>query len=171
MESSTQVFLGVLLHETAHLGAMLCLGVFPTRISVSGLGCHICLPREKNLSYLQNVFVSLSGPSANLFLAGALWAVGKSGGPFFSVNLFLGALHLLPIEPLDGGMALKALLCWKLEKRRAEFWALLTSIIFLFPLALLGFFILIYTKYNISLLVLCCYLTLYLFLGKTDLFL
>lgn len=171
MEGSTQVFFAVLLHESAHLGAMLLQGASPTSISISGLGCHICLSPKKNLSYLQNLAVSLSGPLANLLLAGILWSVGKGHVSFFSINLFLGVLHLVPIEPLDGGLALKALFFWKLEKRRAERLTLVVSLIFLFPLALLGFFILIYTKYNISLLALCGYLTLYLLLGKTDLFL
>ena len=40
--------------------------------------------------------------------------------PFFLLNLSLGAVNLLPAEPLDGGRALAALLSGPLGRRRAR---------------------------------------------------
>lgn len=97
------------------------------------------------------------------FLLAASFGLGGSG--FAGANLALGIAHSLPIEPLDGGLALRYLL----RQRHGALWAekasRIVSAAFLFPLAALGFLIVLRTRYNYSLLALSVYLMLYLVLG------
>ena len=81
-------------------------------------------------------------------------------------NLALGILHLLPIEPLDGGLAVHAFLRGKIAAGKADKICLVLSITLLLPLSILGFLILLQTRYNFSLLALSIYLMLYLVLGR-----
>ena len=128
-------------HETAHLLVLLGLRAPPSWIRLTGLGCRIVPNKTRMLSYGQSALVSLAGPGCNLLLAGGMLLIGKTDLPFFSANLILGALHALPIEPLDGGLALHGLLCaWKGERRGGKL-SLAVSLLCLLPLATLGFWI------------------------------
>mgnify|MGYP005789779583 FL=1 len=153
-------------HETAHLLVLLGLRAPPSWIRLTGLGCRIVPNKTRMLSYGQSALVSLAGPGCNLLLAGGMLLIGKTDLPFFSANLILGALHALPIEPLDGGLALHGLLCaWKGERRGGKL-SLAVSLLCLLPLATLGFWILLYTRYNFTLLAMSLYLMLYLVLKR-----
>ncbi len=158
-----------LLHEVAHLGGMLLFGVPPERVTVSLLGCSLILSSKNSLTYPQSIAVSLLGPGANLFLAGALWLFGRGDTSLFSINLLIGCLHLCPVEPLDGGLAVKGLLKWKIGEKRAETVSFFLSLTFLLPLAVLGFSVLLYSGTNFSLLAISVYLMLYLIFGEKDL--
>ena len=81
----------------------------------------------------------------------------------------LGLLHSLPVEPMDGGMALRALLCARMNGEQAGKLSLVISLGVLFPMAVLGFLVLLRTRYNFTLLAMSLYLMLYLLL-KRDLF-
>lgn len=105
-------------------------------------------------------------PGVNLLCAGGMLAAGETAHPFFFASLGLGLLHSLPIEPLDGGLALRSLLSLRLGPRRAGRFATGVSLLFLFPMAVLGFLILLRTRYNFTLLAMSLYLMLYLLLGK-----
>ncbi len=87
---------------------------------------------------------------------------------FARANLALALVHSLPVEPLDGGLALRYLLRGLLGAGRAEKISRISSALCVFPLALLGFWVLLRTRYNYSLLALSLYLMLYLVLGKDD---
>lgn len=163
---SAFVFLAVLFHEAAHIGMMLFFHVSPKTVSFSALGCRVVLDPAVPLTYFQNALVSLAGPAANLAAFGVMVLWGFSDHEFPLSCLVLGAFHLLPIEPLDGGLALRALLCCFLGKARAEKISFLISLLFLLPLAILGFLILLHTRYNFSLLAFSLYLMLYLLLKR-----
>ena len=64
------------------------------------------------------------------------------------------------------GLALRSLLSLRLGPRRAGRFATGVSLLFLFPMAVLGFLILLRTRYNFTLLAMSLYLMLYLLLGK-----
>ena len=81
-------------------------------------------------------------------------------------NALLGALQSLPIGPLDGGQALAALLCSKLGPRRAERVSTALSVLTLFPLAALGFWALLRSQYNFTLLAAAGALAFFLFRGE-----
>ncbi|MFR7484548.1 MAG: hypothetical protein ACLUVP_04510 [Acutalibacter sp.] len=78
-------------------------------------------------------------------------------------------VHSLPIEPLDGGMALHSLLCARMKASTAARVSTALSAACLLPLAVLGFAILLRTRYNFTLLAMSLYLMLYL-VFKRDFF-
>lgn len=157
------------LHEASHLAALFFFRAPPKAACFSALGCRLVLDPEKPLSYRQSALVSFAGPAANLLCFGAMMLLGWKSHPFAAANLALGILHCLPIEPLDGGFVLRSVLSGFVREKTAEAVSFAVSLLFLFPLALLGFFILLRTRYNFSLLALCVCLMLYLVLGR-DLF-
>lgn len=152
------LFFSMALHEGGHLAAMRALGVVPRRVTVSAMGLRIVLPEGRALSRGQEALVSAAGPGVNLFCFLACWAAGRPGTPFALSSLVLGVLHLLPIAPLDGGLIVE-----RFFGARVSRWV---SAAFLIPLGALGFFILLRTRYNYSLLALSVYLMLYLVLGE-----
>lgn len=166
MENGGLTLLSILLHECAHLTAMILCGAFPSGISVSAFGMEIIVPEKAVLTYRQNVAISLSGPLLNFMLA--LAADLFAAKAFAGINLVLGCTHILPIEPLDGGLALKSLLTEKLGADKAGKFCFVLSLLILFPVAVLGFMLLIYSKNNFSLLLLALYLIFYLLFKRDD---
>lgn len=159
-------FTGVILHEFAHLGAMMGLGAVPVGIYVSALGCRIVLGKRTLLPDWKHIVISLAGPAANLLTFLTSFFFGQRDSLFAMVNLGLGLIHSLPIEPLDGGLAFHYALRGWLGEERAGRITRLVSVLFLIPIAVLGFLVLLQTQYNYSLLALSVYLMLYLVLGK-----
>ena len=160
------VLLAMISHEGGHLLAMAALGAAPRQITLSAMGCRVVLPDGAGLEGLAGAVVSLAGPAANLM--GFLFCLlaHAQTAPFALASLSLGALHLLPIEPLDGGLALRRLLETRLSPGRAERVCHFAAAALLLPLWVLGFWVLLRTRYNYTLLALALYLMLYLVLGK-----
>ncbi len=158
------LILCILLHEAGHLAMMFRFGREPQRIVVSGLGLRIQLPCQKSLSYRENILISLAGPAVNLVLGLLCFLAGKTEWAFASTAL--GAVHLLPIEPLDGGLALRAFLSEKFGTEKGRKITLVASFSLLLPMLVLGFMMLLQSRNNFSLLVLSIYLMLYLVLKK-----
>jgi Peptidase family M50. len=163
------VFVSVLLHETAHLSAMLLFKICPKIITVSALGIRIKLDSLRKLSYCESFFISLAGPLSNLIAGFLCLSLGSYNA--MKINLSIGLFHLLPLEPLDGGLALKALVSKHFDKKHADKICTIISVIVVFPLMVLGFMLLIHTKNNFSLLLLSVYAMLYLMFrnGKFEL--
>lgn len=164
--SSAFFLAAVACHELAHIGTLFWLRTPPALIKLTALGCRMVPNRERVLSYTQMAVVSLSGPGMNLFCAGLMALLGRINHPFFMASLILGILHSLPVEPLDGGMAFHALLCVAMGREQASKVVLAVSLVFLFPMAVLGFLVLLRTRYNFTLLAMSLYLMLYLLLKR-----
>ena len=156
-------------HESAHVAALFYWKAPPAKLLLSGLGCRLTLDPQRPLSYSKMAWVSLAGPGANLLIAVGLLLLGQGETPFFAANFALGVFHCLPVEPLDGGMALRAFLSCLLGSDTAAKITFAVGLAVLIPLAVLGFVILLRTRYNFSLLAISLYLMLYLVL-KHDLF-
>ena len=118
------------------------------------------------MSYRNNVLISLAGPFANLFSFVLMLLFSRQSHIFAQASFTLGIFHCLPIEPLDGGLALRALLNVFFETEKAEKITFFVSLVLLFPLTVLGFLILLHTRYNFSLLLMCLYFLLYLLLKR-----
>lgn len=158
--------LAVFLHEAAHISALCLFRAHIRTVTLSALGCRVILDSESRLSYAKSGIVSLAGPLINLISFGVAVAFGKGTHPFAYASLALGMLHILPIEPLDGGLALRSFLSIRLDPRTAARVSFGVSLALLFPLAVLGFTVLLYTKNNYSLLALSIYIMLYLVLKR-----
>ncbi len=102
------------LHELGHILTLRLLhhGIHRLKLTASGL-----ILETGPLPYLHELFVSLSGPAVNF----ALLFVSARRFPLFAlVNLCLFLYNMLPIFPLDGGRALRAMLHLLLEERPAQ---------------------------------------------------
>lgn len=166
VSSGAFLFLAAALHEFSHLTALFLLHAPPKTVRLSALGCRIVLDPERRLSYRGNALVSLMGPMANLLSFGTMAALGRHDHIFAAASLTLGLFHCLPIEPLDGGLALRAVLSCRMPGDRAGKITFFLSLVFLIPLAVLGFLVLLRTRYNFSLLAMSIYLMLYLVLKR-----
>lgn len=160
-----------LLHELAHLLMLLSYKEKPKIIKLGIFGMEICRRGSVQLSYHQEIALVLAGPAINLFLALTLLLLGfLLHSDFFFMpiltNLALALMNLLPITPLDGGQALYFLLCTRLGENQARAVVEKIGIITLFPLFLAAFSILIQSRYNYSLLIVCLYLSMFLIFGE-----
>lgn len=146
------------MHEAGHFSALLSCGGLPSVISIGLFGVRMETAERSALSYRQNLWISLAGPLVNLISLLLLAAFGRSSTVPAMVHGTMAFLNLLPIEPLDGGQALLYALSSRLLADKAERIVWMVSLCFLFPLAVAGFYLLIRSRYNFTLLVLCLYL-------------
>ncbi|HCW80761.1 MAG TPA: peptidase M50 [Ruminococcaceae bacterium] len=146
------------LHEAAHLAAMKAVGEFPREICFTPFGIDIINGSSIGKSYKHDAVVSLAGPLANLAAVAVCLPVCGKQSFMFVGNAALFLLNILPIVPLDGGQALVFLLCLRMEPAKAEKIVSVISLIFLLPLAIVGFLLLLRSKWNFTLLAAACYL-------------
>ena len=131
-----------LLHELGHLAALAMLGVEVKRIRLGALGTTI---ETGALPPVQEIVCALAGPAVNLL---CFWALKER---FFGAALFsllFGCYNLLPVYPLDGGRALRALLCLWLPARVATGIEIAVAIVLLSGIGLAA----IRLKYTLGLL-------------------
>lgn len=154
--------LSAVIHESGHLAAMLLSeGVSVDRISVGVCGLRI-QSRNAALSRPWPI-ICVAGVIANLcafiVISLLLLLIDSSFCRILaSANLLLGALNLLPVEAMDGGQLLRILLCKRLPPERCDAILFGVSLCFLIPLSIAGLLLLINTRYNFSLLILCMFL-------------
>lgn len=153
------------MHETGHFMALLALSARPARVTVGVFGIRVEQNPHSPLSYKKNIVVSLAGPMVNC-LSFILLCVPGGVNEAAWVHGVLGIFNLLPIEPLDGGQALFCFLADIWEEEKAERLVLLISVITILPLAAAGFYVLIYSGYNVTLLFLSLYLCLLILLKR-----
>lgn len=151
------------LHEAGHLVMMLLLKVSVQTIRFHAFGVDIVEKGRGKRSYLADMLVALSGPLANmLFCIGStiIYLFWKNAllWEFIFVNSAIALFHVLPVESLDGGQALYALLCHKFSQRTSETIVMVVSFFVLLPVAIIGFYMLLQSKYNFTLFFVSIYL-------------
>ncbi len=161
LDRSGVAFVGLVcaaLHEASHIAAMKALGEIPQEMRFTVFGIDLVRRNEKR-SYLRDALVSFAGPAANLAAAGLCFALFRARYlTFLAVNLLLFGLNIMPVAPLDGGQAMRALLCRKMEPEKAERIVTVVSFFALVPLAAAGFFVLLQSRRNFTLLLAVSYL-------------
>ncbi|MCI8553817.1 MAG: hypothetical protein HFJ80_02585 [Clostridiales bacterium] len=156
------------MHETGHFLALILLGSRPESVTLGLFGMRVVQRTGNRLSYRQSILVSLAGPAVNLLSFAFLFSAGGWSVPA-SVHFMLGAMNLMPVEPLDGGQILYQLLALWRNEPFAEHTAFAVSLCTLAPLAAAGFYVLIKSGYNFTLLVLALYLGLLLLFKRKSL--
>lgn len=158
-----------LLHECGHLLADYLFGCKPRVISLGLFGMTITRAKDLSLSYRQEICSALAGPFVNLVFAALfsilyLWlrtdTVLTAAGVNFSIFFF----NAMPVFSLDGGKALEAFLRAHLSDPHCQI-AIQKAVSLLFIAVCMGygFYVLLQSRGNFSLLLLCGYLIVMLF--------
>lgn len=154
--------LAIVIHELGHLFAMIHFGCAPKKVKISAFEIKILDSKRAEKSEKQNFFIIFLGPAANFICFIPLYLLYLLGNgfvlPFALANLSVGLFNSLPVLSLDGGQILFLLLCRRCEITKAEKIVNTVTFITIFPLAALGFAVLLSSKYNFSLLFVCLYL-------------
>jgi len=113
----TLVAVSAIVHELGHYLALRLFGIRPylLRLELTGAAMYF---DEGQLGYGGELLVALAGP-----LAGLLLSAAAAMGDWYAlsgVSLVLSAFNLLPIGGLDGGRALRSLLCLACDGSRAR---------------------------------------------------
>lgn len=160
-----------LLHESGHLLAMALVHSLPQKIRFSAFRIDIVDQNRTRQSYQKDILILLGGPLMNFAAALGLLPFANGEHPFLlyllCANLILGVFNLLPIEALDGGQLLVALLLPKIGPQKCAVLINVLSVAVIVPLGVLGFLVLLQSKYNFSLLFLSCYLMALMVLRRT----
>lgn len=98
-------------HELGHCLMLKCLGVPIKRLCLTVFGAALETGSAR-LSYGRELAAVLAGPAANLLCVITLAPLGERWTVFIGANLVLCVFNLLPVRPLDGGMALYLLVSW-----------------------------------------------------------
>ena len=159
------------LHEAGHLVMMLLLGGSVKTVRFHAFGVDIEETGRGRRSYLSDALVALAGPFANMIFCVAS-AVLYSFWPnhlvweFIFVNSTIAWFNILPVEALDGGQALYALLCNKFSQKTSETIVAVVSFFALLPVAIIGFMMLLQSKHNFTLFFISIYLMVLLVLKR-----
>lgn len=152
-----------LLHEMGHLLCLFWYGETPQSLKLGLAGMEIVRAKGQRLSFPQEIAVSLAGPMVNLILFTLLAALSGWGRNVHMmeaamVNLLLALFNLLPVSALDGGRALYFFLCRLCTASAAQRTVTICSVVCLLPCAFVGFYLLLQSGYNFSLLLVTVYL-------------
>lgn len=114
------VFVAVLVHEMAHAYVANLKGYRVYGIDVDLFAGAASI--DANIHQRDSMWVSLAGPASNLLLAGVAFLLAPYLGTeitsiFVGINLFLAVFNLLPIWPMDGGMAFRDFLMLNMRDR------------------------------------------------------
>ncbi len=145
----------VLLHELGHALVARQFGLKTREISLTPMGGFSNIDEMPEVPRVQ-LLVVLSGPFVSLLLAAACFAIAGWGGFEISgplawsdptakpitqlawLNLVMGLYNLLPIFPMDGGRALRAVLAYFMPYVRATHFASLVAQLLSIALAIAG---------------------------------
>jgi len=163
-----------LIHELGHLVAIKKNSSTSEQLDIdfSIFKLNIVDSHRLSKSFREDLTILISGPAFNFvvfFLFLLLSTILKNDRlHFFALeNLFLFIFNLLPIAPLDGGQILFAILSFKFDFLIAQKIVSIISLSLIYIISSFGFFIFLYSKYNISVLLLSIYIVFFLY-KKTD---
>lgn len=163
--------IATVVHECGHIVCMYLFSIPPEKVKFNPFGIDIVENVGSKHSYKKDALIALAGPAANLLTLAVFFLLYRFyPNPylytFCVANGAFAAFNLLPIEPLDGGQALYSLLCSKHSPIVSAKIVEILSFVILLPLAIIGFLILLQSRYNFSLLLVSGYLMLLLVLKR-----
>ncbi len=149
------------LHEAGHLvliwkynGKPECIDIKPGEVKIN---CN-----QINYTPRQDLLVTGSGVLFNFIgstVSFLVYAVTHFN-LFFNLavcNLCIGTFNLLPVKSFDGGQLLSNLLARKLSVKTTDCILNIITVLTIIPLATLGFYILLVSRYNYTLLIVAIY--------------
>lgn len=165
-----QNLLAAALHEAGHITVMMVFGEKPREIRFTPFGMRIERKEMNNMNFKKEALIAAAGPITN-FLSAAICIIlnryfSLNLTVFTAVNIALGVLNLTPCEPLDGYRVTRYILMQKTSEEKTEKILKISSLVFLFPIASAGFYVLLKSGFNFSLLLVAVYLCAFLFVGN-----
>ncbi len=119
--------LATALHELGHI---LCLHLTGAKVTALSLNLSGAVIETTPLGYGQEALCALAGPAVGLLLL----LLGRKAPWLAFWGLTQSLYNLIPVYPLDGGRALRAVLCLILPLQKAEDWSYRVTL-----LSVLGF--------------------------------
>lgn len=151
----------IAIHELGHLAVMIHYGYFPKRIKISLFSIDIIDSERQRRSVQKNLLIIFFGPFFNFICFLACYLLYLRGIncvlPFAAANASVGLFNLLPVMSLDGGQIAYLLLTRRMTHESAEKAVDALTFAFIFPLAAMGFWLMLESK-NVSLLFVSVYL-------------
>lgn len=167
------VLISAFLHEAGHLIAMKIFGVEIYSITVLPFGAVI-RSDASSLSYRREATVALSGAAVNLACAASCGIsflfINNIHIMFFGIcNLFLAAVNLIPVKSLDGARALEAILYMYIPIHKVRDCMESVSYFSFVVLTVAALVLLSATGCNFSLVIMCVYLFICVYVRDGDL--
>lgn len=149
-------------HEIGHLVVILKYGCEGVEVKINLFNISISDKLRGVRPYKQDIAVICAGPIVNfiMFVIFGLINLFFRCGFFYNISAISGVLcvfNLLPIESTDGGQLLEIALSRILSPRTIRIVMTVLSVIFIIPLACLGFYVLLQSRYNYTLLLAVIY--------------
>ena len=156
-------FVSVVCHESGHILALHHYGAYPRRIKLTLFDIAILDRQKITRKCKDELIISLAGVTVNFILAIISYFFltimpNYYIQVFFDTNMTLGLFNLLPIDSLDGGQALLIILENHFSPAKADLILEVISFIILLPVLIMGFLVLLQSKYNFTLLLTALYL-------------
>ena len=152
----------IIIHEAGHITMMCIFGYAPEKIKISLFEISISDGKRQERNFIQNFLIIFFGPFSNFICFILFYLLYLCNSEFLlpiaMANLCTGLFNMLPVMSLDGGQLMYVILCRKFSEKSVERIINITAVIILFPLTVLGFMVLLNSKYNFSLLFVCAYL-------------
>lgn len=154
----------MLIHETAHALAAVCIGLKISYITLYPFGVNLKLKNKIVYSLAEEIILYISGPLSNVIIALIVMLI-YSFYPsdilkfLYVCNITLFAVNMLPAMPLDGGIILKKILSRAIGEERAVLMMKIFSAACCGALLLIGIRVLYETRFNFSVLLFALMMT------------
>jgi stage IV sporulation protein FB len=160
--------LSSLIHECGHLIMMIISDNKPKNVRFELTGINIIRNQDIRVSNKNEILISLGGPLMNLIIviSCCIYLCFYNNNlimTFACINLILMVFNLLPIKQLDGGNILFYSMMQNFDICFSSKVMKITSVIFIMIIFIWGIYVLISSRYNISIIIIAIFLTLSLF--------
>lgn len=156
-----------LLHEAAHITAIVLLGGEISSVSLSVLGGNISRKNTKALSLFSESIICICAPIVNILLY-LIFINYRKYTLFAQINLVIGIFNLLPFYSFDGGEFLKLLLTALVNDSFAKKLIYICSVIIALLFSVFSIYSYLYISKNIMLIIFSVFMVLSVVLKKTN---
>ncbi len=159
------LFIFVFIHELIHLLFINLFSVAPKKVSFTLFGANILRDFKSAKNNNSEIVINLSAPIFNIFIYVACYIFSFYFPQFTKqllgiseINLSIGLFNLIPFYNFDGGNALRCFLLKYADEKTTELILTITSVIVTIIFSFVSVYVIIYYRYNISLVFISLYM-------------